>query len=1181
MKCKKLLILGTVALLGGGAANATIVSGVRQAPVPTTSALQYSKTMYMYNVKAGKFFLGANDYGTRASIGDKGYKVQINKVAEGLTGWTENTVEIKDSVETQKAWKNAFIGDSVAVWVDNSTNANRFFEISAGAQTNTYRFRGAPQNAAFTPTKFPNCYMGLNDTITNNTRITGELNIIKVPNGGIDWAFVSEADYANYFTAINLFNEAAILKTYMDQATALNIDIATEKAVYLDEASTMTQIDDAIASVKAKMAAYDEQNTDAANPKDKTVLITNPSFASNNMTGWSGTSAAFQSYTDAEFYQKKFNFYQDLKSIPNGVYAMSLQAFYRAGYSDVSKKNYEAGTGKLATIYTKIGTDSLTSAIKNAFADAITTPLGMNESTVDGKTIPNNMETAEKYFTNGLYNNTVFFGTDDHTARIGLAKDSVISGDWVLFDNFTLKYYGNSAAAYQLWLDDVKKNAPSFAALPATTLTTKGTVDTYNSTVSGLSTAATRAEVVAAMKTINDAAAVVNANIAAWTAYQEAFTKGQKLATDASLVGTKKDELADYVDLDGADFMKNLTATTAEVETETAKLTTLIDEVVRTCITEGTDVTDKYLINANFETDGKGWTVKAATGGNVAYGGSKTNRCFEAWNNSSFDIYQVVKNAPVGVYEISVQGFYRYLRGNNALNAYAAGTITCPVNVYVNNSKSVFKNVFEEKVACKTLYTAGSALADADGTYWYPNDMNDGSIAFANNMYVSKSFGLVAKDGGELRIGVTGATNQGGDSWAIWDNFKMVYQGFKVDVIKPLLQTSLSTAESMKKQGTMGKSVLAQVTTAIEAANTAVAGTDGKAMLAALNGLLEVQDSVNASVALFKELQTQNEDLYSAVSTSTGSEDVKNSALALNSEITSKIDGGTLENADAQAYMTKIKEMISKLKLPDYSAASDNNPINVSVVLATPTFDKDGVNSVAGWENTTGYNFGNDDTQKAALLLEFYNKTFNMYQDIIGLPNGTYRVGVQAFYRFGSAADDATKYDADKATIGNAYMYATAGKDTLVSTLPLLASGAMATNTYAGTMTDITLGGTTMKVPNDMVSAGNYFTDGAYKDSVFIKVTDGKLRIGIAQKKNVANDWVIMDNWTLTYYGANSSKSETATTTGIEGITTGAATKVEFFNLNGVRTNAPSKGLNIMKITDENGKMTVRKVNVK
>lgn len=1173
------------ALIGGGKpANAAIVDGVRQAPVPKLTTLEFGKTMYMYNVGANKFFLGANDWETRASVGEKGFKVQITKVAEGAAGWNENTVEIRDSVEKTKDWRCTFIADSVAAWVDNNTNLNRFFEISDGAQAGQHRFTGAPQNESFTKDKYPNCYFGWDPANPADTRITALLDITRQPEGCVDWAFVSESDYATYLNDINVYNEAVKLKTILDEAKAKGIDVSAEEAVYLNEASTTEEIQAALTAVKVKLADYEEQNVQVDNPIDKTSLIANPSFDNNNADGWSWTTKpAFQTWTDAEYYQAKFNFYQDLTNIPNGVYAMGLQAFYRAGWSEVSKENFDKGTGQLANIYTIVGTDSLSSKIQNAFADAITEPLGMDESTVDGLSIPNNMETAEAYFNNGKYQNLVFFGTNSKEARIGLSKDSVLGGDWVLFDNFTLKYYGNTPAAYQLWLDDIKKNTPTFTNLPEGTLMTQGTLDAYNSALAAVATAGTYAEVTAAIPAINSAVADVEANIEAWAEYKEAYDKGAKLAADGALQGSKKDELSDYVEFDGADFIDALTATTAEVIAETEALNALIDEVVRTCITPGADVTDKYLVNPNFETDNEGWTVKKAEGGAVAYGGAKENRCFEAWNNSEFDVYQVVKDAPIGVYEISVQGFYRYGRDDNAYNAYTEGTApNDAVHIYVNNNKATFKSVFDEKVPCKTLYSDemgyNKPFADPDSVYWYTNDMSNSAIAFSNGMYQNTSFGIVVNEGDELRIGVNGNTSQLGDSWAIWDNFKMVYQGFKIDIIKPRLEATIANAKKLVDTNQpMGKSVMELLKKAIADGEAALNETDGKVMFLALADILAAQESVDASVALFKELNAKNEELYEAIAVSTSPS--VGDATALYGEISEGIIGGTLENEDAENYLTKIAEMIVKLKLPDYSGATQDNPVDFTAVIVNPNFDKDGANSIEGWDGATGYNFGNDDTQKSALCLEFYNKKFNMSQEFVGLPKGAYEIGVHAFYRFGSTAADAEKYFADKNTEGNAYIYGASSvqAEPVKASVNLLASGAAVSKEgIDGAVAEISNGSETLYVPNDMVSSNSFFLQGAYLNTVTVNVAeDGKLTIGIAKDENTDNDWVIMDTWTLKYLGA----------TFVDGINNVNGSNmpqgVQYFNINGVQTNSLQKGINIMKVTDAAGKVTVKKVLVK
>lgn len=139
--------------------------------------------------------------------------------------------------------------------------------------------------------------------------------------------------------------------------------------------------------------------------------------------------------------------------------------------------------------------------------------------------------------------------------------------------------------------------------------------------------------------------------------------------------------------------------------------------------------------------------------------------------------------------------------------------------------------------------------------------------------------------------------------------------------------------------------------------------------------------------------------------------------------------------------------MIIKLAIPAEAAnASDDNPVDMTQLIKTPTFDDGlGANSVAGWEGTEGYNFGNDDTQKAALAIEFYSKTFDINQTIKGLPNGTYKVAVSAFYRFGSVADDYAAYKADPSVAGNAFVYAVTGGDSIKAPVCLLASGAMKT----------------------------------------------------------------------------------------------------------------------------------------
>lgn len=682
----KNLLLASSLVLAAVGASAEIVDGVRQLPSypqVTKTSLQFDKSLLLFN-KASGFFCGANDWKTRASVSEQGYRVFVSKHLDSKGAWDGKTVILKDSVEKNNsgALVNKILmvwaAEDGASWVDWNNQADTLWTIAPAGDY--YRISVSNENPVCNTA---GTFYGTQKGNVEETRLFWNLPLDKV---NADWYFVDPAVFAKekesfdaaiaeYKKALEIFKVAEGLKVLLDEAEASHVDVAAQKAVYLNEKATKEEIEAAIQAVKTALAAVEEGKVTAGNPVDKTSLITNPSYDKNNNDGWSGDKPAFQSHTDAEFYQKKFNVYQKITSAPKGVYALNLQAFYRSGFSNVAYENYKSMTGYDAKLYAVNGADTVVANIVNPFSEALTEAKGMNESSVEdgGVTyyIPNNMETAEAYFKDGLYNNTVFFATEDGSMTIGMFKNNSDqpSGNWVLFDNWGLKYYGSGADAYTLWLEDVKKSAKDYSQLPDGMLITDGMVSNYTNVIRSFVKASNKAEVLDAIAKINGESAKIEANLAAWKEYQEALVKGKKIANDESIVGQDKSDLADYIDLESEDIISGLSLTTDEVKAETAKVLAMIDAAIKNGITPGTDVTDKYLVNADFEVKDKGWTVKKANGGNVAYGGTTTNKCFEAWNNSNFDVYQEVNSAPVGVYEISVQGFYRYMRGANAYNA--------------------------------------------------------------------------------------------------------------------------------------------------------------------------------------------------------------------------------------------------------------------------------------------------------------------------------------------------------------------------------------------------------------------------------------------------------------------------------------------------------------------------------
>lgn len=340
------------------------------------------------------------------------------------------------------------------------------------------------------------------------------------------------------------------------------------------------------------------------------------------------------------------------------------------------------------------------------------------------------------------------------------------------------------------------------------------------------------------------------------------------------------------------------------------------------------DVTT-LLVNPAYEEGTNGWTVQAASGGNVAVAGLPTNKCFEAWNNSSFDIYQTVSNAPVGVYEIEVQGFYRYLRDANAWKAYKAQQVDyvkpqgVPVYVYMNNNSTPFKNIYSEPVTKNTLYTTDASLLYPSNTLlpceddmgnWYPNDMYNSAVAFNAGMYKQSAFGLVAQDGDLLRIGVKGASNQGNDSWVIWDNFKLVYRGFKADVIKPVLETAVNEVKVYENMP-MGKTEYAALTKGLADAAAAIEANDGEAMFAALNDLYNVKGAVQVSKDLFaaKEVSGAINYLSESIEGVAGNKLSATTLANANALLTGLKNNTIYENADVDNIGTDVSQQVTAI----------------------------------------------------------------------------------------------------------------------------------------------------------------------------------------------------------------------------------------------------------------------------
>lgn len=178
--------------------------------------------------------------------------------------------------------------------------------------------------------------------------------------------------------------------------------------------------------------------------------------------------------------------------------------------------------------------------------------------------------------------------------------------------------------------------------------------------------------------------------------------------------------------------------------------------------------------------------------------------------------------------------------------------------------------------------------------------------------------------------------------------------------------------------------------------------------------------------------------------------------------------------------------------------------------VKNPRFDN---NNRSGWLGTP---FGAANPKENA---EFYNMTYDTYQNLTGLKAGRYRLSLKAFYRAGSYSYDYSIYSQGETTYRNyqySELYAYGNGVDKAAKIVLLGSGATRSSLGGGTQT---VGGR-LYVPNNMEAAYYWFEAGYYNNIVECEVgTDGTLTIGIRKYQTISQDWTCLDSWKLEYYG--------------------------------------------------------------
>lgn len=1184
---KSLLLLATL-----GMSSAAFAQWAK--PVVTTQDMTLNDTVYLYNTEYVGFFVGGNDWNTRASVGTKGYKVII-KESEG-----QGCYLICDSVETQSAVKAMFADNEQSIWVDNLNGANVNTWSITKLENGSYEITNTAIGAF--PLGVAEYYQGAsgntrlwlnNPELTYNKDVDGEEIATPVFSGNFysQWAFITPSEYERIQPEVALYFAANELKLALSVAKSdyPGADFSSVDAVYNNTSSTIEELNAAKENISSVIAAYKAGLASFENPADMTAEIGDGSsidpwtrkFTGNGEVGtWHLNTWSTEANNGADGTDMVTPFCED---------------WVASGGTLSDQKIFQTLKAAAPGLY------KFTANVR-AYSEARQIDSFEGLSMYFGSQSINPQDQTAIYYNNGKsvlwspnYFNIIAIVTEGGDIEFGFEIKGA-NFNWLAFKGTSLKYYGNEnveenaaklykeAYTYEKASEDLDANSTYIQA--------------YNDAVDVFEAATSTEDILAAVKAADAAKVALNANVDAYknllaklaiyeNAYNEGGYNGEKWGLFSDFM-QQEEEVEGWPLPTGYDILqnKNYSLTTEEISEYTKTIETLYQEAIAASLEPGDDCTN-MLVNADW-TDpvkGKGWTeVSGKCNNSNLRDGLEAFPVAESWH-SIFDFQQTVNNVPDGIYSISLNGFCRLDDGVDT---------SVPAEIYMNEFATPLQNIADDGISpdeaqdgfnCfltegswrnnplfeenSTDSPAGYNLLDQttvnENGYYTPNGMAGASIAFSAGRYEAKTYGLV--EGGVMKIGVRNYKST--HVWALWSNFKLTYEGKTVEAIREVLSSNIEKMQVYleNNEDNLNDKAKADLQDAITSATEAGKGSNADAMWEALKAantsFAQAQESAVAYTALLAaldELDGVAGDYY---------ENASAEAQAEFDEVKS-IDYSEMTAEELNALLERVKTVASKLKVPNTSGVSDDNPIDMTSLIVNSTFDT--IGDFTGWE---GDSFGAGGT--TSTCAERYNMNYNTYQDILGLPAGTYKLTVAGFYRQGSIANDyliATTPD----TVGCYYAYLYAESEELTYQAPIMniSSGAVEGSAAPGAGSEVAEG-SGIVVPNTMEAftawkeAGYYLPTEKYNTVIFKVGESGKARIGVKKEEKLDTDWSIFDDFTLTYYGAD-SKLET----GIEAADVETEGTPIITTISGVRVKSLVKGINIVKI----GNKTI-KVNVK
>lgn len=1203
----KRLLFSAILAAGIGASEAQ----AQKVSAPTISnplelnpaTMDGTDTVYIYNVKAQKWLVNGNAYGTQTSLGDKGMKVAIipnktNGEWNGTFSLYNDSNSPKEGAEwTRRIFFNAPGTDGGNSYVDRGSQAEwkcnwviipkgKSFEL----QTDTIKANSSLWESDYA-TMVENARAGWNP---NDSKVDGKgeeatseifrpaLNMTDegAAGYGVEWQAYAEKDYLPYASRV-------VLMKAINEAVDEGVNVSQAITVYNNANATVEEIEAATQLVSDARRNATMVTATAEAPVNITEYVKDANCDA--LTGWT-----HECVYDAD---------GNVGSGGHGTNWQAHSAEYTADDGFKTSKfierwvnsssnpdtNNEAGTGHLSD---GVISQKLTNLLAGGYkvsCYAMATQQGKSGYSVEGASVfanTDSQQNAQVVATDaGAPKKFEFFVTvkDGESLELGFKLDKT-TANWVFVDEFSVEYYGTDAQAmlYQDLMNTVTSLSDNISGNDAFCPDYSATANELIEKASGMSSASAeeiadvKAKLVAVQKDIETS----RANYVELTSLVDKINEGY--AAEGFAPTDELTDLFENGDTYGEtaeDLLSTYTLNNEKLAEFLTKLKAAFEESQNQSIKPGTDISDR-IENATFDTgDATGWSGAQTV--------SKDYQNAEAYQKT-FDMYQELTNLPDGVYELSAQAMARMTWNAETASAHEGGTEVITAVLYANEMSTPFASPFSAWVSETEKVDNEYEWVVGDEKRYTPNSMKAFQAICAASEDNYKVTVPVLVEGGKLRIGVKETTRPttNGD-WAIWDNFKLTYVGGKGEALNVVTVPLIEKAKTYLNNK-MNADTLANL-------NKAIAALEAEGTIEGIHAVNAAISAAETSIAAYKPLLSAIDNVKSRY---TANEKVNTTSEAAKAIYNTALE--TAQNAynDGAIADDKVEDAITALNagFTQYvvndavAVATEANPVDVSAVIANndfATMDKSGWTVKSG---SFGFQAGN-----GVEAGEFYNCTFNVQQKITGLPAGKYIIKSQAFYRNGNSAT-ATVGEDDNQTLKynvneNAYLYYAINDSTQADSVALKTITAATIteenlNEYAhlGNTDGLVLLEGLGYIPNNMITAQAYFNSEVvgsnFETEPLTIVYDGKSEFYVGAFKNVAetNDWTIIGNFTLQYAGKTDEP-----VTEIKDIdkNTGSVIGTRIFNAAGVQTGKLQKGINIVETTLSDGSKKVSKIIVK